>query len=245
MEAAPDASKRKLDVLDEADPKLQEYLDVMGAHPSKKMRNAEGLPTTVDEVLAPAVPVGLEDGESDDEYEDIPARAQNQSNQIADQEMVDAPLAPSLESSAAPAVVESSEPAPGVSLDATDDDWLRSRTNRLLDLVDPDDAAFALRPAASAAAPASASTPVPASSVENTASAKEHAPEGPKEIASTSPKDPESALSLIEKTSRLFLRNLSYTVTEDDVREHFAKFGALEEVSCHMSLFLPPLSPSL
>ncbi|KAJ4413995.1 Multiple RNA-binding domain-containing protein 1 [Neurospora sp. IMI 360204] len=231
-EAAPDAPKRKLDVLDEADPKLQEYLDVMGAHPSKKMRNAEGLPTTVDEVLAPAVPAGLEDGESDDEYEDIPARTQNQSTHLADQEMVDAPLAPSLESSATPAAVESSEPAPQVSLDATDDDWLRSRTNRLLDLVDPDDAAFALRPAASAPAPAPASAPVPASSVENTASAKaeEHAAEGSQETAATSAQDPESAISLIEKTSRLFLRNLSYTVTEDDVREHFAKFGALEEV---------------
>jgi len=73
---------------------------------------------------------------------------------------------------------------------------------------------------------------VPASSVENTASAKgeEHAVEGSKETASTSAQDPESAISLIEKTSRLFLRNLSYTVTEDDVREHFAKFGTLEEV---------------
>ncbi|EAA35778.1 multiple RNA-binding domain-containing protein 1 [Neurospora crassa] len=218
VEAAPDAPKRKLDVLDEADPKLQEYLDVMGAHPSKKMRNAEGLPTTVDEVLAPAVPAGLEDGESDDEYEDIPSRTHNQSH-TADQEMVDAPLAAS---------AEPSESAPPVSLDATDDDWLRSRTNRLLDLVDPEDAAFALRPAASG----SAAVSVPSTSVENTASAKpeEHPAEDSREMAATSTHDPESAISLIEKTSRLFLRNLSYTVTEDDVREHFAKFGILVEV---------------
>ncbi|KAK3488853.1 uncharacterized protein B0T23DRAFT_413957 [Neurospora hispaniola] len=216
VEAAPDAPKRKLDVLDEADPKLQEYLDVMGAHPSKKMRNAEGLPTTVDEVLAPAVPAGLEDGESDDEYEDIPSRTHNQSH-TADQEMVDTPLAAS---------AEPSESAPPVSLDATDDDWLRSRTNRLLDLVDPEDAAFALRPAAPAA------VPVPSTSVENTASVKaeEHSAEDSREMAATSTHDTESAVSLIEKTSRLFLRNLSYTVTEDDVREHFAKFGTLEEV---------------
>lgn len=232
VEAAPDASKRKLDVLDEADPKLQEYLDVMGAHPSKKMRNAEGLPTTVDEVLAPAVPAGLEDGESDDEYEDIPSRALKQSH-TADQEMVDTPLAAS---------AEPSESTPPVSLDATDDDWLRSRTNRLLDLVDPEDAAFALRPAASAPAAVS----VPSTSVENTASAKaeEQSAEDSREMAATSTHDTESAISLIEKTSRLFLRNLSYTVTEDDVREHFAKFGTLEEVRCN--IFLSSfLSPSL
>ncbi|KAK1781044.1 hypothetical protein QBC45DRAFT_406520 [Copromyces sp. CBS 386.78] len=229
-EVAPDAPKRKLDVLDAADPKLQEYLDVMGAHPSKKMRNAEGLPTTVDEVLAPAVPAGLEDGESDDEYEQIPARTQNQPTHIADQEMVDAPPVAGVASSATPAAVEPSESAPPVSLDATDDDWLRSRTNRLLDLVDPDDAAFALRLAAPAAAAAPA--PVPTASVENTASAKteEHPADGSKATAGTSKQDPESAISMIEKTSRLFLRNLSYTVTEDDVREHFAKFGTLEEV---------------
>ncbi|EGZ77888.1 multiple RNA-binding domain-containing protein 1 [Neurospora tetrasperma FGSC 2509] len=217
VEAAPDAPKRKLDVLDEADPKLQEYLDVMGAHPSKKMRNAEGLPTTVDEVLAPAVPAGLEDGESDDEYEDIPSRTHQ--SHTADQEMVETPLAAS---------AEPSESAPPVSLDATDHDWLRSRTNRLLDLVDPEDAASALRPAASAPVAVS----VPSTSVENTASAKaeEQSAEDSREMAATSTHDTESAISLIEKTSRLFLRNLSYTVTEDDVREHFAKFGTLEEV---------------
>ncbi|KAK3954040.1 hypothetical protein QBC32DRAFT_102302 [Pseudoneurospora amorphoporcata] len=229
-EVAPDAPKRKLDILDAADPKLQEYLDVMGAHPSKKMRNAEGLTTTVDEVLAPAVPAGLEDSESDDEYEEIPARTQNQPTHIADQEMVDAPPVAGVASSATPAAVEPSESAPPVSLDATDDDWLRSRTNRLLDLVDPDDAAFALRLAAPAAAAAPA--PVPTASVENTASAKteEHPADGSRTTAGTSKQDPESAISMIEKTSRLFLRNLSYTVTEDDVREHFAKFGTLEEV---------------
>ena len=235
VEVAPDAPKRKLDALDAADPKLQEYLDVMGAHPSKKMRNAEGLPITVDEVLAPAVPAGLEDGESDDEYEEIPARTQNQPTHIADQEMVDAPPVAGVESSATPAAVEPSESAPPVSLDATDDDWLRSRTNRLLDLVDPDDAALALRPAAAAPAP------VPATSVENTASAKaeEHPADGSKATTGVTKQDPDSAISLIEKTSRLFLRNLSYTVTEDDVKEHFAKFGTLEEVSCNF--FFPLL----
>lgn len=243
-EAAPDAPKRKLDALDPADPKLQEYLEVMGAHPSKKMRNAEGLPTTVDEVLAPAVPAGLEDGESDDEYEEIPARAQNQPTHTTDQEMVDAPPVAAVETTATPAAVEPSGSVAPVSLDADDDDWLRSRTNRLLDLVDPDDPAFALRPAAPAVAAAPA--PVPATSVENTASAKaeEQPADGSKATTETSKKqDPESAISLIEKTSRLFLRNLSYAVTEDDVREHFAMFGALEEVSYHNfpALLLPAL----
>lgn len=35
----------------------------------------------------------------------------------------------------------------------------------------------------------------------------------------------------IRNTRRLYLRNLPYSATEDDVTEHFAAFDGLEEVS--------------
>ena len=35
----------------------------------------------------------------------------------------------------------------------------------------------------------------------------------------------------IRESNRLFLRNLPYKATEEDLREHFAAYGELEEVS--------------
>jgi multiple RNA-binding domain-containing protein 1 len=45
------------------------------------------------------------------------------------------------------------------------------------------------------------------------------------------PKDkPDPILEEISKNGRLFVRNLPYTATEDDLRNHFQPFGSLEEV---------------
>ncbi len=44
-------------------------------------------------------------------------------------------------------------------------------------------------------------------------------------------RDPVSSLELIKRTSRIFVRNLSYSVTEDDLQQFFGSFGLVEEVS--------------
>src|SRR5690606_22334406 len=96
---------------------------------------------------------------------------------------------------------------PKVSADATDDDWLRSRTNRLLDLVDPDDPEFAARAVSSA--PAAAATFIPETKEPAHAESIADA-DGPDHGAPVPAEDTEDAIKQVEKTRRLFLRNLSY-----------------------------------
>jgi len=49
---------------------------------------------------------------------------------------------------------------------------------------------------------------------------------------------PDPIIEAIKTNGRLFVRNLPYTATEDDLREHFQPFGALEEVRLEISYFL-------
>ncbi|KAK4154743.1 hypothetical protein C8A00DRAFT_42549 [Chaetomidium leptoderma] len=220
--------KRKREAPEAADPKLQEYLEVMG-HPTKKSRDQEALSGTLhSESASVPPPAFLEAGESDDEYENIPARHPKGQAQVAPPH-VDATPAP-VADGVTPTPAPRDEPAreePQASANATDDDWLRSRTSRLLDLVDPDDPGFSARPP-----PQSVPAAAPAS--EPQAPPRAGAPAdggGPSEGARTQAESSEDAADLVEKTSRLFLRNLSYNVTEDDIRDHFSNFGNLEEVN--------------
>lgn len=225
----PSANKRKRDSLDEADPKLQEFLEVMG-HPTKKPRDSKAGLLSEGAPHVPVVPTVLGDEESDDEYETIPTRSSKPlpKDTVVGGADTEVPLAGPVP--AVPAPVEAGGDAPLVAPDATDDDWLRSRTNRLLDLVDPNDPGFALRPAAGVSAvPASTHHPPTSVEQEQSAPAPPAGTSGDAPKASQKGRDP---LEQIEETSRLFLRNLSYHVTDDDIRDHFSTFGQLVEV-CH------------
>lgn len=219
----PPAKKRKRDPLDESDPKLSEYLEVFGGHSSKKLRDGE-VDDKQGEAVGVVMPPELEAGESDDEYEQIPSRHQvsqgQQSQNAADQKTAitaEAILSPHVPESSDDVVKKASQVPEG----ATDDDWLRSRTNRLLDLIDPEDSV----------SPVQAPPQPPASHQPGAEQVTEGSPEdaaGVPEVGSR--KNPETALSLVEKTRRLFLRNLSYAATEDNIRDYFSTFGNLEEV---------------
>ncbi|KAK4181255.1 putative multiple RNA-binding domain-containing protein [Triangularia setosa] len=231
VEPAEDASskKRKRDLMDEADPKFQEYLEVMGHH-TKKARDGEAVGNSAFESeTTTAIPSALiEGGESDDEYEDIPVRPKRP---IEETPTLALPTATPVEAVAPPAPFQPADEAaremPQVPAEATDDDWLRSRTNRLLDLVDPDDPGFSTRSAD--AVPAATQASLSEEQVQTTQEPGFAAAESEVEKHDVV-RTPEDALKLIEKTARLFLRNLSYTVTEDNVRDHFNRFGELEEV---------------
>ncbi|KAK3393771.1 hypothetical protein B0H63DRAFT_407062 [Podospora didyma] len=228
----PSAKKRKRCALDEADPKLQEFLEVMG-HTSKRPRDQGDVGGGLPDVSV--VPVGLEAGESDDEYETIPSLKSKQPAQPAAVHDTTAatPAAHAEASVALPvsqAPVEAAGEAEPVPTGATDDDWLRSRTNRLLDLVDPDDAAFSARGRPRA--------PDSAAVLTHQAPAAVTDQEGPRDQPAAVSRETnqraaptEDAATIIARTCRLFLRNLSYTVTEDGLREHFGTFGELEEVN--------------
>lgn len=192
----------------------------------------------------------LPEGESDDEYEMVPKKARKGSSEPSSAAIA-APTAaapvPTVPVTVVPQVVEviaedipsldaaeTSQPLNGV--DATDDDWLRSRTSRLLDLVKPTHAPVANVGGVPAVTDSTVQDGVPPSTVdvemvdvdttaENKATAKE-----------VTESTDATTMEAIRQSGRLFVRNLPYTATEEDLRAHFEKYGALEEV-CDFAFF--------
>ncbi|RBR24939.1 uncharacterized protein FIESC28_02209 [Fusarium coffeatum] len=229
-----------------ADPKLREFLHVMKEGREGAMDDGVrgGLGDGVAAVAATAVP----EEESDDEYEQIPARKEKQRRiEPPAKPLISETLPSQLKEAKEVSDMQDKVPAgdePVESADATtpaveqqkevvaeDDDWLRSRTNRLLDLVDPDDLER---------------TPVQGSSITETDHARggdamEITPDDPpaaddvemdESAAEATGGEPakDDSLEAIRRTSRLFVRNLPYSATEDDLREVFEQFGTVEEV---------------
>lgn len=168
--------------------------------------------------------------ESDDEYQVITKKPkdskQKQSEETHTMANASAEEPDNKEKSTEGVDIELSDAPPGDQGPVSDADWLRSRTSRVLDFVEDDEEA-----------PTRSKIPQ-----ENTGSgdAIEPAEEQPEASKSS---DEELDVAPTEKdkirqTGRLFLRNLHYDVTEDELRAHFEKSGALEEVRLIMFSFL-------
>ena len=115
---------------------------------------------------------------------------------------------------------------------ASDADWLRSRTSRLLGLLDDDDAMTAEHPQPAEmdydkTQRALSKVPVTTRTSDVGSETGEKADEHNIETI----KIAENLKQGIIDTGRLFVRNLSYSTTEDDLRARFDSFGDLEEVS--------------
>lgn len=228
------SKKRKREDLNESDPKLREYLDVMGKGQtsSSKLEGIMGQPAGGTDLDIPMVTV---EEESDGEYEEIPAHKSKRQKDVS--AVVPSTVIPT-EQAAEPSTAE--PPQPGAEdaastaqgADATDDDWLRTRTNRLLDLVDPDDLDLAPVPVRPVQ-PVQASKPSISEDVDmdQASPSLETIDEPVAEQIEDS-----STTGQIRRTSRLFIRNLPFKATESELRHHFAKYGEVEEVS---SIFLP------
>ncbi|CAG8953103.1 hypothetical protein HYFRA_00003300 [Hymenoscyphus fraxineus] len=214
------SSKRKRSDVDEVDPKLQEFLEVMQpASKTKKWPTGtadDGMQEPPTKIQAIEVP----EAESDDDYESVPKKARKSS--------------PPKEASPVAAVPieelkQTDEPMPDVAVGATDDDWLRSRTNRLLDLMDPDDIA----PTQTGTVDLTNAVPVVEPIAEPSPSIEEPL-QDIDEIMQVDEVEEEKSDPILEAISaangRLFVRNLPYTATEDDLRKHFEPYGSLEEV---------------
>ncbi|KAF2868668.1 hypothetical protein BDV95DRAFT_118939 [Massariosphaeria phaeospora] len=225
------ALKRKRDDA-EQDPKLREFLGVMQP-PSKKniwTNNETHMETAADPIVDVVEEVAAAEGESEDEYQVITKKPKGSLEPVAvvtpqpilkaaaDSEQGIPEVEPDLDE-----IMRTTTPdAPlGDEGPVSDADWLRSRTNRVLELVEDDE------------------VPLPAKRVQ--ASESRAKVDGPVELAIqdehvSSPEDSKandvstSEEDKIRDTGRLYLRNLHYDVTEDDLRDHFAKYGSLEEV---------------
>lgn len=137
------------------------------------------------------------------------------------------------------------------SLAATDADWLRTRTSRLLGLTENDD-----EPNTATEEPATLTNPH--AQLTSRHSEKSGPPDAISEEnhgsveADASLGTVDANVAAIDLSGRLFVRNLSYSTGEDDLRQLFSTAGQLEEVRYWRKLFstnilrlLPPMMNTL
>ncbi|KAI2468724.1 RNA-binding domain-containing protein [Annulohypoxylon bovei var. microspora] len=244
------AKKRKRDVPDESDPKLQEFLNVMqtAKASASTIHGIGGEPT--DEPPAKYAALAVDGGGSDDEYEVVPSRrkkaqpSETVNPPISVVDGVNGRLREEVERVENPPTEQPLPDAPSsteaaIHAAATDDDWLRSRTNRLLDLVDDEDV---VPTAASSRDP----PPIPLhhkqdqpevvevvdATVDEDQDMNDQSHHSDLDEPSEETKDGD--LDTVGKTKRLFARNLPYSATEDDLRSYFERYGVVEEVHVPM-----------
>ncbi|KAI1119230.1 MRD1-like protein [Nemania sp. NC0429] len=235
------AKKRKREALDESDPKLQEFLNVMQTSKisSNKLHEHED-----GAVLEPATKkvAAMDEVESGDDYQSLPThpkkRTATSPPKIIPESAIRPPLKPSADrlgrepistiGTVAEPVFQTVTGTQDTTGMVDDDDWLRNRTNRLLELADEDD--IPARPHPITANPAHQHDSEPAT-VENTDTTDENVAHVQGENAQEDADSGDAAtLEAIRKTARIFCRNLPYDATAEDLRTHFERFGEVEEV---------------
>lgn len=122
----------------------------------------------------------------------------------------------------------------------SDSDWLRSKTSRLLGLLDEEEQAeFDSRPPERPTSPVKAPTAPKPEPIMNDAPQNEGEAEEPDQTP-----EQDANVDLIRSSARLFVRNLPYDTTEADLEPTFVSFGRIEEVSILVfSFFSVPPSP--
>lgn len=210
-------TKRKRTDVDESDPKFKEFMEVMQPASKSKTWATNTIDESAIEPPSKVQAIELPEGESDGEYEAVPKKSRKKS-----------PIPASILVNPVPEVVSeaqvpSEKVADVTTPNATDDDWLRSRTNRLLDLMEPEEIVASSGTNFGTKIDAVAETD--AQVIEEPASDAEIPFEGFEDEAKTDP-----TIEAIKSNGRLFVRNLPYSATEDDLRKHFAPYGTLEEV---------------
>lgn len=117
----------------------------------------------------------------------------------------------------------------------SDIEWLRARTSRTLGLASDSEESDHEDREASDNEPSPSDDETPhQSEVENTPATPPAT--DPSDSEQYGPSNQSTADSKILKTGRLFVRNLVYGVTEDDLRNIFSPYGEIEEVSSLLSV---------
>ncbi|KAL1645451.1 Multiple RNA-binding domain-containing protein 1 [Diplodia intermedia] len=211
----------------DADPKLKEFLEAMKpASKNKTWANDMHIDQTATAEDSNHVePVNVPEAESDDEYQTVQKKPRH-SESTAVAETSDVP---------APAAQPSSESLSGDEQDGeelaesgpvSDLDWLRAKTSRTLDVVDDDEEELTHRPKSP-----EKEAPVTVADKETELADDVQPPtSGGGAVADRTDTQVNSDVEGIRQTGRLFLRNLPFDVSEDDLRGHCNSFGALEEV---------------
>lgn len=235
--------KRPSESEEQQDPKLKEFLEAM--KPKSKRKTWE-----VDEAARPIAvddkDIGLDANQSDEEYEDVPKKGKK-SNPLLDTNLLKPEESASVEDDPAgeshdkQASVESAAEGTEIQRSAvSDSDWARSRTSRLLGLLDEDEETAVQQPDQDDTG-ASEDDP----ELEKGTSKKQHTSE-PESSMPTPPsenghedsakpsEDPD--VDPVRSSMRLFVRNLPYDVKGEDLEAEFAPFGNLDEVGLRFPL---------
>lgn len=196
------------------DEKLQEYLSLMGSTKTKAWANGQDLDAGVQDPKAVSTVPPEDLSEDEGEYQDLQRKPTTADTSAT----TDSPSQTENQQD-----VGSSVPTENTALQPISDaDWLKSLTkNSSLEtdnaaVENPAPEVFPEEPAVE-----------DRMDVDNTDST-------PVTIAEATSEDPN--IVQIQKSGRLFLRNLSYTATEEDLTKHFETFGNLESVSAPTSL---------
>lgn len=223
--------KRKRGDVDNSDPKLKELLETMQPKSNSNIRGSteDTQAQDIDEPPRKVQAIELPGAESDNEYEIVPKKStKEQFTPVSNATIVAVvPTAKAEPFETQKAEIQGERSQGGGGLDATDDDWLRSRTNRLLDLVDPADIANKTLPEEGYQQPLPSEERLPSVDVD---AAAEHELIARKVVEEAPSDSPDPTVEAIQISGRLFVRNLPYSAKEDDLRKHFESYGTLEEV---------------
>ena len=243
--SSENALKRKRNEEKANDPKLQEYLAlIQNSGKTRTWANDDNIPQP-SEAPALAINQPTQDNSVTEELPSHPKKARTQesfvgvSDQAPQPMVVDHSGEDKAETSQAQDDQKASEAEAGA---VSDMDWLRSKTSRLLGLLDEDEQAdFEQR---TVDEPAESQSPVHdesrSAAIEHIGSQDLTNADDTAEATETTPEQ-DANIELIRASARLFLRNLAYDVTEDDLHPLFSPFGKTEEVS---TCFLTHFSPS-
>ncbi|KAK4989635.1 Multiple RNA-binding domain-containing protein 1 [Elasticomyces elasticus] len=254
---APGSLKRKRGSLGDAkdDPKLQEFLQVMQA-PSKVRGLRTPASGTNSAPLGPSNQQGRSAAaeSSDSEYDAVPKKTKP-STQRTEKETIDTNLNTTSKNSVSAIPTPPEEPSAlkadedtimddsNLAAAVSDNDWLRSRTSRLLGLVDDeeddetvlrDNQNRSLSPESGQQELCVRSSPDPVRESEAVL------PQGSQEAEAAgyppvSNKDTET----IRDTMRLYIRNLPYGASEDDLRKFLLHPDQLEEARISFPVLMP------
>jgi len=230
--------KRDDESKEDQDPKLREFLDVMRPKKMKKAWEVEEMGVPADVQTSQDGTDAGEEGASEEEYGEVP-KILARSKQLKDSSLAPPPESEFVPMDAAEEEAhlrpdhddgETSRPA------MSDADWARSRTSRLLGLLDDDEELTV------AVDRKDASSSDSVDCVKNLLCATQRT-ENSMKVPSSEDQQCEpgqytkTEMDSAQTSTRLFVRNLPYSVTKEDLEAEFEQFGSLEEVSLLSFLF--------
>jgi multiple RNA-binding domain-containing protein 1 len=233
----------------EDDAKLKEYLEVM--KPKSKKRSWENDDAAQANTEAPVDDenqMTIEAGASDDEYEVVPRKTKRTK--------VDAPPAEQqpIETVTEEVVPQQTDNAEGNAQEdvapqgpVSDADWARSRTSRLLGLLDDDEEEEENnrpKPRAASVSSSEMEDVVPTKSAPSKAATTTDTSAPAAAVDESAQPEADAEPTGVRASMRLFVRNLPYDVQQEDLQSEFASYGNVEEVSTTIPSHPPPFKMS-